>query len=175
MYIALILLLSAVSLQAEGNNYKAGYSIASPSGDMSEVAGGGGGLVFDYSRQYNENVRLGGKIGHVALGGIRFSDVSGTLDVQWSGHYVLAGGTYYLNELDKGFQTSLYGGVIRKSGKLDFEALFDDFEFSHTVSNTGWYLQPGVAFTAKKWTASLNSNLAEDDWTWLGFGLTYMY
>ncbi len=160
----------AVALLALPFSASAGWEIGAesvtPTGDFSDIAGGGGGLYVQHVSTMNENVLLTGYLGALAYGGI---DIFG-VEVQWYGYPLTTGMVYYPNGVEEGgpFVKANAGTLF----KLSTVTYLGDEE---SESETGFVLSPGVGWDFGSVNVTADYNIGNDSWTWMSVKAAFRF
>ncbi len=141
-----------------------GLQYVAPTGDFSDVAGGGFGANLGFYRGINDHVLMGGALGAIAYGGL---SIFGT-EIQWYGYPLTVGAEYFIKPInEKGLFIKANGGVLYK------RATIDDGYDSASDTDTGPLFSPAIGYRAGNVVISAEYNISNNNWTW--FSLTAVY
>ena len=118
--IALVFFSMADSASAN-RNYQLGLDFVSPTGDFSDVAGGGGGLALSVISPLNDNINLTVGVAAIGYGGIEIEGFIYDTEIQWFGYPITAGVSYHLSGVEQpGLFIRGKTGVLFKLGTITF-------------------------------------------------------
>ncbi len=146
--------------------WELGLESVAPTGDFSDIAGGGVGLYANIYRPYNDNLLYNLYVGALAYGGV---DVL-VAEIQWYGYPVTLGGTYYLSGVSEGgLFVKGNAGLLFKLGTIE---LLGEEE---SETETGTVISIGGGWDFGRANIAADYNIGNDDWTWFAIKAAWRF
>ena len=137
-----------------------GADLVAPTSGLGDVAGGGFGVNMGLVHPLNESVDFIGELGYNAYGGVRITDLSGSVEVQWEGIPIAVGVRINAN---KNLFLQAKGGVIHKAADTT-----DNLRNKVEETDTGWLLAPGAGVKLGKFGILAEYSISNNSWQWFG-------
>jgi len=165
-WLVMVLLCVPEMLVAGDRGLELGLLVASPTGDFSDVAGGGGGLELALRSPLDAKTELALGVGAIAYGGV---EVLG-LEFQWYGYPITVGASYYPAGIESpGVFVGAKAGALWKLGTVEY------LGEEETESETGWVVAPSAGYDFGRFRVRGEYSLGDDDWTWFSLGASYTF
>lgn len=155
--------------QSSSAQWELGIESVAPTGDFTDVAGGGIGLYANFYRpanDYDDHFFYNLYVGALAYGGV---ELFGT-EIQWNGYPVTLGATYYMKNIyDGGIFFKANAGLLFKIATIEFQGQEESENKRGTVVSIGGGWDFGAVNIAADY------NLGSGDWTWFAIKASYRF